>query len=585
MPKPIGSTITSLLTLALLCSSASAAWPPAGKPVATPLSPNGIRWTRIAESPSGDLSLFYLGNGGNQYQAGVTRWQQTGDVSPGWPSAGVTLISALKSIGPYQQGFAVSDAGEVWHSNWFVPVSSGSVQLEVVTAAGAREPASVGGWVPSTSSSPCRMALALGAVGDAYSLTNAGRLQRTYRNGVRAVGWPTIGRTVPSGSFSLLTQTLAPDGHGGVLAMGYLDPRPAVLRVDSTGAVSPGWPGTGRVLSSDMNGDPSGDLAEKMALIPSGSDHWIAVWLSTGDPASPPETDRRVMAQRFAADGTLDPAWPADGLELAPSDVMTDFTVLSDGGSGAYVLWNSPGGPVGTHVLSDGSTPPGLAPGGGALLVDAAAVYVQPGLPLFPTLGLGNMVAAVRPGGGLLFAWSDARHGAGTRFRVRWLRPDLTPDTSRPDTGVVVLPNTSAPYRVRATGLRAVHSDALDGAFLAWEVLNDAILSSELWMTHVGDPATTAAPPRPGSSALALATPRPNPSRGSIALDATLTNDGEAMLELLDVAGRTLRSQHVAGAGMHTLTFDHLAALPPGLYFARLRLGADARVVRFVLAR
>ena len=84
---------------------------------------------------------------------------------------------------------------------------------------------------------------------------------------------------------------------------------------------------------------------------------------------------------------------------------------------------------------------------------------------------------------------------------------------------------------------------------------------------------------------LTLSTPYPNPARSSVAFEVTLPDEAEATVELLDVAGRKLRTQRVGGAGSHSMEFGDLQAIPPGLYFVRAAARAGSTTVRVVFAK
>ena len=93
----------------------------------------------------------------------------------------------------------------------------------------------------------------------------------------------------------------------------------------------------------------------------------------------------------------------------------------------------------------------------------------------------------------------------------------------------------------------------------------------------------------PDLAALALAPVRPNPSRGASVLRYTLARAGDVRLELLDAAGRRVRTlaAGASAAGQHELAWDgrdaggHAAAA--GLYWARLTCAGETRTQRFVL--
>jgi hypothetical protein len=85
-------------------------------------------------------------------------------------------------------------------------------------------------------------------------------------------------------------------------------------------------------------------------------------------------------------------------------------------------------------------------------------------------------------------------------------------------------------------------------------------------------------------AALRFGAPRPNPSRGAVALTLDLPASGAVEVELLDVEGRRVRILHqgVAAAGRLALAWDGAdesgTLQPAGLYFVRARAaGAEAR--------
>ena len=98
----------------------------------------------------------------------------------------------------------------------------------------------------------------------------------------------------------------------------------------------------------------------------------------------------------------------------------------------------------------------------------------------------------------------------------------------------------------------------------------------------------TAVPgPAEATERIALAPIRPNPTRGLITLEFTLSRESVIRLELLDVTGRHIVTLAEGTFGVGT----HLAEAPrelqqatrPGVYFARLVSGGTVRSRRFVV--
>jgi hypothetical protein len=87
---------------------------------------------------------------------------------------------------------------------------------------------------------------------------------------------------------------------------------------------------------------------------------------------------------------------------------------------------------------------------------------------------------------------------------------------------------------------------------------------------------------RPG--AVAFASLRPNPSRGRAAIAFTLPTAGAVSLEVLDIAGRRVRSRQLDGlaAGEHVVSLGAgEPALPPGVYLLRIGHDGKSSVSRF----
>ncbi len=93
--------------------------------------------------------------------------------------------------------------------------------------------------------------------------------------------------------------------------------------------------------------------------------------------------------------------------------------------------------------------------------------------------------------------------------------------------------------------------------------------------------------PLPAGTVLAV---RPNPARGACVLRFTLPHSGTAAFTLHDPAGRRVFARDLgplpAGSGTSELTAPDVAALAPGLYFARLTLdGERVATTRLLITR
>jgi len=78
---------------------------------------------------------------------------------------------------------------------------------------------------------------------------------------------------------------------------------------------------------------------------------------------------------------------------------------------------------------------------------------------------------------------------------------------------------------------------------------------------------------------------RPNPVVGDLVVDFTLAEAGPVRLELLDVAGRQVRSWSIAGLtpGSHTRRLGAATGLAPAVYFLRLTQGRASATRRVIV--
>jgi len=112
--------------------------------------------------------------------------------------------------------------------------------------------------------------------------------------------------------------------------------------------------------------------------------------------------------------------------------------------------------------------------------------------------------------------------------------------------------------------------------------------SAEIKDYVISNPGALDAGPAPaGELKLALGRIFPNPAVATFALSFTLTGDGPASLDLIDVAGRRVahRDLGVLGSGRHQATLERDAALPPGIYSVRLAEAGRSVAQQVVLMR
>lgn len=563
------SLVLLALTFLLAAGSASADWPAGGLLVSTSFAPQIVD-AHFFDLPGGDLSIVSVGTCAcNSNYFTVQRLSRDGVFALGWPTAGVEFTGVIRGIRPFQQSIIADDSARVWHS-WF----AGSSFLQSIAPDGTPTPAPATSSynLGSTGSGNTHAAAAPG--GDVFVTYGSSRIQRITIAGTTAAGWPAAGRALPG--FSLDDNAILSDGSGGVVVFmreAAGGGPPLVSRLTATGGVPAGWDGFGLGLSSEV---PSPDGSFDSQLLPSGPAHFLAVWSTAAGSGL-----RRVIMQRFGSDGTLDPAWPGDGLEVVAPDTLAACRAIPDGSDGAYVLRQSHGLPVGTHITGAGT----MLGGTDVSLIDAAAQYLPS-----RNLNIGSapdeMIADHTPDGGLLVGWNDTRLAPAVSFRLRWLTPSLTAAAGKPDSGVVVFSTSPHPT---AGSMVALHADGANAAFVAWGDIHGTesgdIGYGDLWVNRVQAPVVVGVQPPHARANLSLSAPRPNPAQGAISFDVTLPNDSPARVELLDIAGRVQRTQVVQGPGAHAVTFGDAGSLAPGLYFARVTSRAGARSVRVAVAR
>jgi hypothetical protein len=78
---------------------------------------------------------------------------------------------------------------------------------------------------------------------------------------------------------------------------------------------------------------------------------------------------------------------------------------------------------------------------------------------------------------------------------------------------------------------------------------------------------------------------RPNPAGSEVWTSFTLPSDAPATIELVDVAGRRVRTLNVTGAGRHVENLAAGTALAPGIYVIRLTQGGVSRTARVSVVR
>jgi hypothetical protein len=156
-----------------------------------------------------------------------------------------------------------------------------------------------------------------------------------------------------------------------------------VTRLDSLGAVAPGWPVTVAAGEDGGGGGPAGPWSQDPERISTFADAAGGLYFYCL-PGTAPDT---VLATHVRPDGSAAPGWSLPGapvtLPAIANPVRSGFFAASDGVGGAFYGWN---GGV-TRFLPTGVLAPGWAPGGDMVAPDStmrlstscsvASVYVS----------------------------------------------------------------------------------------------------------------------------------------------------------------------------------------------------------------
>lgn len=398
------------------------------------------------------------------------------------------------------------------------------------------------------------------------------RLLRVTPSATVTPGWPAPGRKLANtGAGFAKEAAVIADGNGGALVLLGQDVMRA-FRVNADTTVAPGWTSAGLALEAPYL-DYS--FTYQSRLVRADETHFIAFWSGLS------AEGWYFKCQRFALDGTLDPAWPADGVVVRDPYASganvggAEFEVVADGAGGATMGWVDSLRVRVRHVLADGTYPPAYA-AGPLPLADLTGT---------PMTSQRFGLARGRTGGcAVVFASADGS------LRGRWFDGDAAPDP-----GPVVydkvfftyaqLVAADAGYYLRGNRSLGATGDSDGGVFAGWNGTDAFGYTNYLFATHAAWPGTPYldVPPR-APAALALAA-GPNPARGTLTAHFSLPDARPARLELLDLAGRRVALREAAGAGQHAVQLGEAAALPPGVYLLRLSHGGVTSTARVALVR
>lgn len=245
---------------------------------------------------------------------------------------------------------------------------------------------------------------------DTRSGTGETYAEHVLSTGVLDPAWPSNGVLLSNGTGGA-PPLITTDGAGGAViawttSLGVSSLY--VARVLASGVADPAWPAGGTPLGA----------GEFPKLIMDGSGGAFVVWDTGG-------TGGAVLAQHVLGTGVADPAWPAGGLFVAgmAGSQRNHAEICTDGLGGALVAWSDARNHQGFdiyahHVLATGTVDP-------AWPVNGLPVCVQPGHQRFNSVSgvisypfnscadhQGNPLIP-DGAGGCLMVWTDGRNFGG----------------------------------------------------------------------------------------------------------------------------------------------------------------------------
>lgn len=229
-----------------------------------------------------------------------------------------------------------------------------------------------------------------------------------------------------------------------------------------------------------------------------------------------------------------------------------------------------------------------------------AAIAIEPAQPPATRLGHGTAFDAAGDRMWLVGGYDDDQTYFGDTWQLQWQTP--VPVAAALAYGEADAASTRMAWAVSgAASARGSVERSEDG--VAWSVRGEATASGadllrfedaplapsqrvayRLVVSHSGERFVTTASwleRAAAGSRLALAAAE-NPARGALRLRTAIPEGPPATLELFDASGRSLASVRLSASDQHW-TFTAPGA--PGLYLARLRQGAETRMVKLAASR
>ncbi len=576
-----------LTGLATLPRPALAVWTANGVPVcAASGDQSGVQ--AIPDGTGGAIVVWVDYRNAGQADIYAQRITRAGEVQPGWPANGVAVCTAA---GDQVTPQVVSDGGSGAIAAWDDRrngAGNSDIYAQRVTAGGTVA------W-PANGVALCAAA---GAQNSPVLVSDGGSgaiaawedyrgpdadvyAQRVTSGGT--VAWAADGVPAGAAAFDQARPSAVADGAGGV-HVAWEDgragfPQPTlvyVMRLTSAGAPASGWTANGVAAA------PATGSQYVPAVVSDGANGGIVVWEDYR------RADGDIYAQRLTASGVVAAGWPAAGDSLCTATGnQVSPVAIADGAGGAIVAWEDDrGGALDLYAQRVTATG-ALAPG-----------WLATGMPVCTAMNDQRAPQLVSDGGAPTGAPTEG--GSGSGAIVGWYDYRTGSDTDiyalRLTSGGGVAPG----WTLNGTALctaggdqqrPAVIADGGGGAIAAWSDRRSGA-NYDVYGQRVsadGTVAPTVGVPHGSALAFRVSEPGPNPTAGVSHVWFTLPEPRETEATIYDLQGRAVRALLPTSplpAGTHALAWDGRAAsgvpAAAGVYFLRVRAGAEARVRRIV---
>ena len=358
------------------------------------------------------------------------------------------------------------------------------------------------------------------------------------------------------------------DGHADLAVANLSDHSISILLGHGDGTFTPKADfdvsgGPVQIDVADLNGDGKPDLIS--ANLTAGT---LSVLIGNGDGTLAPAVNYGLGGPAYSvASVDVDQDGHPDLITTDGTNVIV-FLGKGDGTVGdvhEYVTGLDPRWVSSTDLNSDGRPDLLVANWGGLRFGTVSEFFNIAGSPVLPTATDVSLVSAAATPGVARLTWYTAAHGVTATVYRRTTSTDWVAlgSVAVDGSGYIKFEDNSL-AAAGSYGYRLGISDAGAQRFVG-----------ETWVQV------------PASAVLALIGMTPNPAARELAVSLSLPDDSPASLELLDLAGRRVRSIEVGsrGAGWHVVSLGSARSLPAGIYLVRLHHLQRTLVAKAVVMR